>query len=73
MSIIIIGVTNFESVIYFNFLSKKIGAVKELHKVTFLISIYISIRKITMNVTYKQKTPNSGAIKGVGRSWWDGS
>ena len=54
-----------------SFISQFFEAVKGLHKVLFPILVYTNIVKYTIPVTYKQRTLNSRAITGVGRSWWD--
>ena len=55
--------TNFESVIYYNFCHDFWYAVKELHKVLFRILIYISIGKFTIHIKSKQRTPDSRSME----------
>ena len=62
---IVFFLTNVESVISSYFLSQFFEALKELHKLQFLISIYTIIGSYTITIKYKQWTPNRGAVSGV--------
>ena len=68
MSFIIIFLTNFESVICCHFCQNWLESVKELHKVLASISIYISIKKITIPFSSNQQTVTSEAIACVKKS-----
>ena len=70
ISFIIICLTVFESVICCNLYHNIFEALKEWHKVSFSISIFISIGKFMIPVSFKQRTQNRRAIAGVSLLWW---
>ena len=70
MSVIRIYLTNFELDICCCFCHNYFGAVKELHKFLFPITIYSLIGTYTSPITYRQRIPNMRTIIGVISLWW---